>query len=75
MRYAFPPARQLSKTKIALQFFFAEIGADHNHANVLIQSEPVLLVKCIVQAVKSIAAKKFFRLHPEVKQQFRGGNF
>jgi len=41
----------------------------------LIQSVPMLSVKSIVQAVKSITAKELFRLHPEVKTKLWGGNF
>ena len=54
---------------------FVKIGADDNHVHFLIKSVPKLSVKSIVQAVKSITAKELFRLHPEVKQQFWGGNF
>ena len=35
----------------------------------------MLSAKSIVQAVKSITAKEFFCLHPEVKQQLWVGNF
>jgi putative transposase len=57
------------------EIHFVEIGADGNHVHFLIQSVPMLSVKSIVQAVKSITAKELFRLHPEVKQQLWGGNF
>lgn len=57
------------------EIHFVEIGADDNHVHFLIQSVPMLSVKGIVQAVKSITAKELFRLHPEVKQQLWGGNF
>ena len=57
------------------EIHFVEIGADENHVHFLIQSVPILSVKSIVQAVKSITAKELFRLHPEVKQKLWGGNF
>ena len=57
------------------EIHFVEIGADENHVHFLIQSIPMLSVKSIVQAVKSITAKELFRLHPEVKQKLWGGNF
>ena len=57
------------------EIHFFEIGADENHVHFLIQSIPMLSVKSIVQAVKSITAKELFRLHPEVKQKLWGGNF
>ena len=57
------------------EIHFVEIGADENHVHFLIQSVPMLSVKSIVQAVKSITAKELSRLHPEVKQKLWGGNF
>ncbi len=57
------------------EIHFVEIGVDENHVHFLIQSVPMLSVKSIVQAVKSITAKELFRLHPEVKHQLWGGSF
>ena len=57
------------------EIHFVEIGVDENHVHFLIQSVPMLSVKIIVQAVKSITAKELFRLHPEVKHQLWGGSF
>ena len=57
------------------EIHFVEIGADDNHVHFLIQSVPMLSVKSIVQAVKSITAKELFRLHPEVKTKLWGGQF
>ena len=57
------------------EIHFVEIGADDNHVHFLIQSVPMLSVKSIVQAVKSITAKELFRLHPEVKNKLWGGQF
>ena len=57
------------------EIFFIEKGADDNHVHFLIQSVPMMSVKEIVQTVKSITAKEFFRLHPEVKSQLWGGHF
>lgn len=57
------------------EIHFVEIGADDNHVHFLIESVPMLSVKSIVQAVKSITAKELFRLHPEVKHQLWNGNF
>jgi putative transposase len=39
------------------------------------QSVPMMSPKSIVQVVKSITARELFRIHPEVKQQLRGGQF
>ncbi len=57
------------------EIHFIEIGCDENHGHFLIQSVPVLSVKIIAQAVKSITTKEIFRLHPEVKRQLWGGHF
>ena len=57
------------------EIHFVEIGADENHVHFLIQSVPMLSVKAIVQAVKSITARELFRLHPEVKSKLWGGQF
>lgn len=57
------------------EIHFVEIGADDNHVHFLIQRVPMLSIKSIVQAVKSLTAKELFRLHPEVKQQLWGGDF
>jgi putative transposase len=57
------------------EIHFIEIGCDENHVHFLIQSVPMLSVKSIAQAVKSITAKEMFRLHPEVKKQLWGGQF
>lgn len=57
------------------EIHFLEVGADENHVHFLIQSVPMLSVKSITQAVKSITAKELFRLHPEVKAQLWGGQF
>jgi hypothetical protein len=51
------------------EIFFIEIGAVENRVHFLIKSVPLLCVKRIAQAVKSITAKKNFRLHPEVEAQ------
>ncbi len=57
------------------EIHFVEIGVDENHVHFLIQSVPMMSVKRIVQTVKSITAKEFFRLHPEIKNQLWGGQF
>ena len=54
---------------------FIELGEDENHFHFLIQSVTMMSIKEIVQTVKSITAKEFFRIHPEVKAQLRGGHF
>nr|WP_142785346.1 IS200/IS605 family transposase [Changchengzhania lutea] len=54
---------------------FLEIGSDENHVHFLVQSVPMYSPKQIVQTIKSILARKIFRLYPEVKEQLWGGQF
>ena len=52
-----------------------EIGVDKDHVHFLIQSVPMYSSTKIIQLVKSITAKEFFRLHSEFKNQLWGGEF
>ncbi len=54
---------------------FLEIGTDHDHVHFLVQSEPMLSPKRIVQIIKSITAREIFRACSEVKKQLWGGEF
>ena len=54
---------------------FIEIGTDKDQVHFLIQSIPARSPSKFIQAVKSITAKEIFKLHPEVKEQFWGGEF
>ena len=57
------------------EIHFLEIGADENRVHFLMESVPMLSLKSIVQVVKNITAREFFRIHPEMKQQLWGGQF
>lgn len=48
-----------------------EIPADHVH--MVIRSEPKVSPSEVMQVVKSISAREFFRLHPEVKKKYFWG--
>ena len=48
-----------------------EIPADHIH--MVIRSEPKVSPSDVMQVVKSISAREFFRLHPEVKKKYFWG--
>jgi len=48
-----------------------EIPADH--IPTMIRSEPKVLPSDVMQVVKSISAREFFRLHPEVKKKYFWG--
>ena len=52
-----------------------EIGTDENHVHFLIQSVPTYSPTEIITIIKSITAKKIFKLHPEVKNKLWGGKF
>ena len=48
-----------------------QIPADHIH--MVIRSEPKVSPSDVMQVVKSISAREFFRLHPEVKKKYFWG--
>lgn len=48
-----------------------EIPTDHIH--MVIRSEPKVSPSDVMQVVKSISAREFFRLHPEVKKKYFWG--
>ena len=54
---------------------FIEIGEDMDHVHFLIQSVPKYSPTQVINIVKSITAKRIFRLCPEVKKKLWGGNF
>ena len=48
-----------------------EIPVDHIH--MVIKSEPKLSPSKIMQTIKSISARKFFKSHPEIKKKYFWG--
>ncbi len=48
-----------------------EIPVDHIH--MVVRSEPKVCPSQIMQIIKSISAKKFFALHPEIKKKYFWG--
>ena len=48
-----------------------EIPVDHIH--MVVRSEPKICPSQIMQIVKSISAKQFFALHPEIKKKYFWG--
>ena len=48
-----------------------EVPTDHIH--LVIRSEPKVSPSSIMQIIKSISAREFFRLHPEVKRKYFWG--
>lgn len=56
------------------EIYFLEIGTDKDYVHFLLQSIPSQSPTRIIKILKSITARKIFRLHPEVKKQLWGGN-
>ena len=57
------------------EIHFLEIGTDEDHVHFMIQSVPTFQPQRIVQAVKSITARRIFKPHPDIKQKLWGGEF
>jgi len=57
------------------EIHFLEIGVDKDHVHFLIQSVPTKSPTQIITIVKSLTAREIFKKHPEVKEQFWGGEF
>ena len=53
---------------------FLEIGVDKDHVHFLFQTIPSRSISDTVKIIKSMTAKKIFKLHPEVKQFLWGGS-
>ena len=56
-------------------YVFLEIGIDQDHVHFLIQTVPNILIRAMVQTIKSITAVEMFKRHPEVKMFLWGGQF
>jgi len=48
-----------------------EVPLDHIH--MVVRSEPKTSPSDVMQIIKSISAREFFRLHPEIKKQYFWG--
>jgi len=48
-----------------------EVPTDHIH--MVVRSEPKASASSVMQIIKSISAREFFRLHPEIKKQYFWG--
>jgi len=53
---------------------FVEIGIDKDHVHFLIQSVPVWSISRLVTLVKSITAKRVFKVIPELKKDLWGSS-
>ena len=50
-----------------------EIEVPEDHIHMVVRSEPKLSPADIMQIIKSISAREFFRLHPEIKKRYFWG--
>ncbi len=48
-----------------------EVSTDHIH--MVVRSEPKASPSSVMQVIKSISAREFFRLHPEIKKKYFWG--
>ena len=56
-------------------FDFDAIGTDGDHVHIFIGAAPRYSPSRVMQIVKSITAREFFKKYPEVKKQLWGGEF
>lgn len=55
------------------EIYVIELGCDKDHVHFLIQSVPTYSATKIIRTIKSITAKRIFKIHPEVKHLLWGG--
>jgi len=52
-----------------------ELEAPVDHIHMVVRAEPKISPSKVMQIVKSISAREFFRMHPDIKKKyFWGGN-
>jgi putative transposase len=56
-------------------FQFDAIGTDGDHVHILVGAAPRYSPSRIMQIIKSITAREFFKQFPEIKNQLWGGEF
>jgi len=56
-------------------FDFDAIGTDGDHVHIFVGAAPRYSPSKVMQIVKSITAREFFKKYPEVKKQLWGGEF
>ena len=70
--------------RTALKNIIEQIGYDYNieiveleipvdHIHMVVRSEPKVSPSDIMQVIKSISARQFFRLHPDIKKKYFWG--
>jgi putative transposase len=62
--------------KIGYDFDMHELQISEEHTHMVIKGEPKTAPNHVMQVIKSIPARVFFKLYPEVKKRyFWGGEF
>jgi len=56
-------------------FDFDAIGTDGDHVHIFVGTAPKYSPSRVMQIIKSITAREFFRKFPEVRKQLWGGEF
>ena len=56
-------------------FDFDAIGTDGDHVHIFIGAAPKYSPSKVMQIIKSITAREFFKQFPEIKKQLWGGEF
>jgi putative transposase len=56
-------------------FQFEAIGTDGDHVHIFVGSEPKFAPSRVMQIVKSIIAKQFFKDFPEIRKELWGSEF
>ena len=56
-------------------FEFDAIGTDGDHVHIFVGAAPKYSPSKVMQVIKSMTAREFFRKYPEIKKQLWGGEF
>ena len=57
------------------EFEFESIGTDGDHVHILLGAVPRYAPSRVMQVIKSITARMFFKKYPEIKHELWGGEF
>jgi len=63
----------IKKISYDYNFEIIELEIPVDHVHMIIRSEPKVAPSYIMQIIKSISARKFFKLHPDIKKKYFWG--
>ena len=63
----------IRKTGYDYDIDIVELEVPLDHIHMVVRSEPKTSPSDVMQIIKSISAREFFRLHPEIKKQYFWG--